>query len=103
MKGPKKLIDNLRFEQEIEGGAGRCVRTLPTSFDAEFVEFKGCRTEKLEGEERKCANGRKFELLWEKDYGLLECMSCKRKIEFVNQVRRYEGEKQVKWFMTNKL
>lgn len=98
-----KVVDNLRFEQDIEGGAARLVKTLPCSFEAEFVEFKQCRTEKLEGEERTDQHGRDFDLLWEKDYGVVECVKCKREIEFVNQVRRYEDAEEVKWFMTYKL
>jgi hypothetical protein len=46
MKGNKKLVDNLRFEQAIEGGAGRSVKTMPTSFNEDYIEFKKCRTEK---------------------------------------------------------
>lgn len=101
-KGSEKLVDNLRFEQAIEGGTGRCVKSFPTSFEAEFVEFRKCNTEKLDGEERTCVDGRKYELLWEKDYGIVECMKCNRKIEFVNHVRRYVGEVEVKWFLSSK-
>jgi hypothetical protein len=96
-------MDNLRFEQEIASGAGRLVKTLPCSFEAEFIEFKKCRTEKLDGEERTDQNGKKFELLWEKDFGVVECVKCKREIEFVNHVRRYQGMEEVRWFMTYKL
>lgn len=100
MKDKAKVADNLRFEQAIEGGAGRCVKTMPTSFNDDYIEFKKCRTEKLEGEVRKNQDGTTYELLWEKDYGIVECVKCHKKIEYINHVRRHTGETRVRWFMT---
>lgn len=103
MKGNRKLIDNLRFEQAIEGGAGRCVKTMPTSFNEDYIEFKKCRIDKLEGEMKMNGDGSSYELLWEKDYGVVECFRCGRFIDFVNHVRRRPGEEGVSWSMTSKV
>lgn len=97
------MVDNLRFEQSIENGAGRSVKTVKTSFNEDYIEFKKCDTRKLDGEWRTNRDGSRFELLWEKDYVGVQCVACEKTVEFVNHVRRNEGEERVRWFMTYKI
>jgi len=102
------------------------VLIVPTTFEEEFVEYKkridegkllveddfedeeidekvDCEIRMpMKSEIRTLEDGSTYELFLEKEYAVVECVGCRGKIEYVNHLRRLEGETGVRWFMTHK-
>jgi hypothetical protein len=97
--------DVLRFEQEIEGGHGRCTLHLPITFNAEASKWSAktkVSGKKVLGRYKSNINGESYDVLKEVFFGTVKCANCQEMMHMYDRIIRYDGKDTTNWVLSRK-
>lgn len=95
--------DVLRFEQDIEGGKGRCTLHLPITFNGEAAKWnKPVEDAKVLGRYKSSINGESYDVLKEVFFASVRCVNCKEVMHMYDRIIRYDGKKTQNWVLSRK-
>jgi hypothetical protein len=92
--------DILRFEQEIEGGKGRCTLHLPITFNGEAS--KKIASPVVQGRFKSSINGQSYDVLKEVFFASIRCVKCQELLHMYDRIIRYDGQDTQNWVLSRK-